>query len=89
MLIYMVYDKQTGKIVHTHRAVDVAGHSRTCTQDEVLDLLPGNLDRATLGIVSTEIEHVPSGRHEEYSVDLASGALVKTPVAKGYQTAKK
>ncbi|MCI0428383.1 MAG: hypothetical protein L0Z46_10245 [Nitrospiraceae bacterium] len=81
MLVYMIYDKSNGKIVHIHRAVDAAGRSCTCTEEEVMRVLPTHIDAKSVGIVSTEMEEVPSGRQTMFSVNVATGALIKTPVA--------
>jgi hypothetical protein len=81
MLVYMVYDKSSGKILHTHRAVDVAGRSSTCTQEEILRVLPQSVDPKKIGIVSTEMDQVPSARQSAFSVDVKTGALIEKPVA--------
>ncbi len=80
MLVYMVYDKKTGKIVHIHSAVDIAGRSRTCSENEVLRVLPKHIDSQAIGIASTELDPVPSGRHTLFSVDLRTGAVIRTAV---------
>ena len=81
MLVYMVYDKKNGKIVHMHRAVDAAGRSSTCTEQEILSALPRDLEAKAVGIVSTELDQVPSGRQTIFSVDVKTGSLLKTPVS--------
>lgn len=80
MLVYMVYDKKTGDILHVHRAVDVEGRSEACSTDEVLAAVPGKVDVKNVGVVPAEFEEVPSGRDLQFSVDVKSGALVRTPV---------
>jgi hypothetical protein len=80
MLIYMVYDKKSGDIVHVHRAVDVAGRSEACSPDEVLAALPGSLDPKAVAVVPAELDEIPSGRDMQFSVDVKSGALLRTPV---------
>ena len=77
MLVYMVYEKSSGKIVHTHRAVDVAGRSATCSAEEIRRVLPANIDPEEIGIVSTEMDETPSARHMEYRVDVSTGTLTQ------------
>jgi hypothetical protein len=80
MLVYMVHDKRTGKIVHIHHVVDVAGRSCTCSKDDVLRALPGHIDPKTVGVASTELDQVPSGRHTAFGVDTKTGAVLRTLV---------
>jgi hypothetical protein len=80
MLVYMVYDKRTGDIVHVHRAVDAEGRSEACSTEEVLAALPGKVDAKNVGVVPAEFDEVPSGRDAVFSVDVKNGALVRTPV---------
>jgi phage tail tape-measure protein len=80
MLVYMVYDRKTGDIVHVHRVVDAEGRSSRATDEEVMRVLPAGVDAANVGIVATELENVPSGREVMFSVDTARGMLVTTPV---------
>jgi hypothetical protein len=80
MLVYMVYDKKTGDIVHIHRTVDAEGRSTRSTDEEVMRALPTGVDAKNVGIVATELEEMPSGREVMFSVDVRQGTLVKTPV---------
>ena len=80
MLVYMVYDKRSGAIVHVHRAVDVEGRSEAVSPEEVLATLPSSFDAKNVGVVPAELEEIPSGRDMEFKVDVSSGALKKTPV---------
>lgn len=89
MLVYMVYDKKSGKIVHVHRAVDSAGHSCTCSEDEVIQTLPPHIEANAVGIVSTEMAQVPSGRQVAFSVDVKTRSLIETPVSKASTQGKK
>ncbi len=89
MLVYMVYDKKTGTIVHIHRAVDVAGRSCTCSDEEILRALPAHIDPQAVSIASTELEQVPSGRETAFSVDTSTRVVLKTPVAKSPAKAEK
>ena len=79
MLVYMVYDKATGAIVHVHHTVDAEGRTVRSTDDEVLRTLPAGVDPAEVGIVVTELDSVPSGREVAFRVDVKRGALVTTP----------
>lgn len=81
MLLYMVYEKTNGRIVHVHRTVDAAGRSCACTEEEVMRVLPAHIDAKSVGIASTEVELVPSGRQTMFGVHVPTGAVVKTPVA--------
>ena len=80
MLVYMVYDKKTGAIVHVHRAQDDQGRSLGSTEEEILSALPAGVSRDSVGIVPTELDQVPSSRAMTFSVDVAKGALLRTPV---------
>lgn len=82
MLVYMVYDKSTGKILHTHRTVDVAGRSTTCSKEDVLRVLPASVDPEQIGILSTEMDETPSARHTDFSVDVTTGTLTTAAVEK-------
>ena len=80
MLVYLVYDKKTGDIVHMHRTVNAQGRSTRSTDEEVMKALPASAKNKNVGIVATELEEVPSGRETMFSVDIRQGTLVKTPV---------
>jgi hypothetical protein len=80
MLTYIAYDKETGKIVHIHRAVDNEGRTRICTDEEVLSVLPAGIPRQRVGVISTTFEEVPSSRAVNLRVDVTSGTLVKEPI---------
>jgi hypothetical protein len=80
LLVYMVYDKKTGDIVHVHRTVDAEGRSARSTDEEVMRALPASVHAKNVGIVATELDDVPSGREVMFSVDVTRGALVTTPV---------
>ena len=80
MLVYMVYDKKSGDIVHVHRAVDVEGRSEACTPEEVMAALPAQIDAKNVAVVPAELDDIPSGRDTVFSVDVSSGALKRTPV---------
>ena len=80
MLVYMAYDKKTGRIFHVHRAVDSDGRSLACTDEEVLSTLPAGVDRQNVGVIATSMDAIPSGRVLDLRVDVASGTLKKTQV---------
>ena len=80
MLVYMVYDKRSGDIVHVHRAVDVEGRSEACSPEEVLAAMPGKVDAKNVAVLPAEFDEIPSGRDMQFSVDVKSGALQRTPV---------
>ncbi|MCA1011402.1 hypothetical protein [Halobacillus halophilus] len=82
MLVYMIYDKSSGEIVHMHRNVDIHGRSYTCTEEEIHRMIPPHIDRKSVGYISTELDQPPSGRQVKMSVDLTKNALIKTFIDK-------
>ena len=85
MSTYIIYDKETGNIVHVHREYYMdSGKTVELNEADMLkeldDLLPDDVD---LGVLS--IEKSPEAvKGYRYYVDLTSSKLmrVETPVAK-------
>jgi hypothetical protein len=86
MLVYMIYDKSNGEIVHMHRNVDINGRSYTCTEEEIHRVLPPHINPKSVGFISTELEQNPSGRHLKMSVDVEKNTLIKTYMDKDAPT---
>lgn len=54
---YLVYNKESGTIVHVHEAFDgTSGTSMGCTRDEIFELVDETLQRDTLEVLEVEIE---------------------------------
>ncbi|MFZ0370626.1 MAG: hypothetical protein WAM07_13610 [Halobacillus sp.] len=82
MLVYMIYDKSNGEIVHMHRNVDINGRSYTCTEEEIQRMIPPHIDQKSVGFISAELEQPPSGRKVKMSVDITKNTLIKTFIDK-------
>lgn len=81
MQVYFAYDKETGKIVHMHRAVDTSGQCSTCTTDDVLRVLPANINPETVGVTSATIDQMLSSRQRSLQVNVETGELIQSAVA--------
>lgn len=84
MSTYIIYDKDTGNIVHVHREYYMdSGKTVELNEDDMLkeldDLLPDDVD---LGVISTVKSPEPIKGYRYY-VDLTSSKLmrVETPIA--------
>ena len=75
---YVVYDKATGHIVHTHKQVNVAGKFEPVEEDEIFALLGPHIDKQSVAVA---IVNLPpeSGRSGGHKIDLHTHALATTP----------
>jgi len=81
MEVYFAYDKETGKIVHMHRVVNTSGQSGTCTVDDVLRVLPDNIDRNKVGVTSATLDQMLSSRQRSLQVNVETGELIQSATA--------
>lgn len=62
MRAYLVYDRQTGKIVHRHRQSADLEHERVPrTEERIFNLIDPSLDRDRLDIIVVEDEEMKRG----------------------------
>lgn len=53
---YLVYNKESGAIVHVHETFDgTSGTSMDCTRDEIFELVDEALQRDTLEVLEVDI----------------------------------
>ena len=54
MKLYAIYDLETGDILQTHFEVDESEQSKELTEDEVLRMLPPDVDKNKVGVVALD-----------------------------------
>jgi hypothetical protein len=88
MLVYLAFDRKTGKVVHMHRAVDGSGRGLACSEDEVRAALPESIRSTDVEITQAEVDAAPSSRETEWTVDVATRRLRATPIATSTRPAR-
>ena len=84
MFIYLAFDRKSGRVVHVHHSIDAAGQSCTCSDEEVVQVLPRHIDPGTVGVVPVELEQMPSSRAARFVIDPKSRqVLVRSLERKG------
>ena len=82
MIVYVVTDVASGKVLSLHHEVDANGRDVRCWDDDVLATLPSDVDRDNVMVLSTELDGIPSGRDAAFEVDLERRTVALRPVRK-------
>lgn len=87
MILYIVADRTTGRVLSLHHEVDADGRDARCRDEDVLATLPPSIDRDGVTVLSTQLDGMPSGRDATFMVDVQRRTVALQPVGKREESA--
>ncbi len=76
MKLYVIYDRDTGEVVHTHTSY-VLGNDEpvTATEEDVLAVAPRGLEGRSIAVAQAPEDFDPRSRLQRLRVDTATGEV--------------